>query len=45
MKISSGVNLNSITVHDWSNKCYTIHNICSGAYAVMYLLIRTLERS
>lgn len=23
----------TLSVHDWSNKCYTIHNNCSGAYA------------
>lgn len=27
----------TLSVHDWSNKCYTIHNICSGAYAENYL--------
>lgn len=23
----------TLSVHDWSNKCYTIHNRCSGEYA------------
>lgn len=29
----SGKNVLGLSVFDWSNDCYSIHNVCSGAYA------------